>query len=61
MEVGRAAGVLVSRRMEGSRVCLYLHRLWVSYVKVLVCSLLRSVLGVLGHGAGTLLRRLQHH
>lgn len=35
--------------------------LWVSYVKVLVCSLLRSVLRVLGHSAGTLLRSLQHY
>lgn len=39
---------------------LYLHRV-MSYVKVLVCSLLRSMLGVLGHGAGALLGRLQHH
>lgn len=52
---------LVSRRMEGSRVSLYLHRLWVSNVKVLVCPLLRSMLGVLGHRARPLLRRLQHH
>lgn len=35
--------------------------LWVSYVKVLVRSLLRSVLRVLGHSAGTLLRSLQHY
>lgn len=30
-----------------ARVCV--HTLWMSYVKVLVCPLLRSVLGVLGH------------
>lgn len=30
-------------------------------VEVLVCSLLRSVLRVLGHRAGALLWRLQHH
>lgn len=61
MEGSRGGVGLVSRRMEGSRVCLHLHRLWVSYVKVLVCSLLRSMLRVLRHGAGALLRRLQHH
>lgn len=46
---GGTRGVLVSRRMEGSRVCLNLHRLWMSDVEVLVCSLLWSVLWVLGH------------
>lgn len=46
---GRGGWSLVPGRMEGSGVRLYLHRLRMSYVKVLVCSLLRSVLGVLGH------------
>lgn len=58
MEEGRG---LVSRWMEGGRVRLYLHRLWVSYVKVLVWSLLRPVLRVLGHSAGTLLGSLKHY
>lgn len=38
-------------------MCLYLHRLGVSQVVVLRCSLL----GVLGHRAGPLLGRGQHH
>lgn len=40
-----------------SPVCGVMSRtLWMSYVKVLVCSLLRSVLGVLRHRAWALLR-----
>lgn len=41
---------------------LNLHRLWMPDVKVLMCSLLRSVLRVLWHGTRALLRwGLQHH
>lgn len=53
----------VSRRVEGRGVRLYLHRLWMSYVEVLVGPLLEAVLGVLGDLSKAVLggRGLEHH
>jgi len=62
MGPGTDRGSSVSRWMEGRGMRLYLHRLWMSYVEMLVRSLLRTMLRVLLNGARTLLGRawLQH-